>query len=104
MNGKVLLSYLHRAEPLSLADVRADLSDVSYRARADEIVLWEHQLDWLAKQVRVQGVRRSIALESPRVHFASDEPIPAELGCKTIETIEQGPPARIFGVPVRIES
>lgn len=56
MIAKHVLSYTGRAQPLTAEDVRRDLAefDLGYRLggrhRPDEILVWEHQWDFLVKK------------------------------------------------------
>lgn len=54
MNGKIVLDYSARAEPLTIADLKRD-NDQLYAAdlEVDRVVLWEHQLDYLIKGLPV---------------------------------------------------
>lgn len=54
---QITLDYTGVAEPLKIEDVAADISEVNaYRYESPElIVLWEHQWDWLTKDVDNRG-------------------------------------------------
>lgn len=50
---KVTLDYTKIAEPLGINDVHKDILEVRERYHSvDEIVMWEHQWDWLTKPFR----------------------------------------------------
>lgn len=50
---QVMLDYTGIAEPLKIDDIHHDIGEVQsrYFEEPDVIVLWEHQADWLSKQL-----------------------------------------------------
>lgn len=50
---QVMLDYTGIAEPLKMEDIHHDIGEVQsrYFEEPEVIVLWEHQADWLTKQL-----------------------------------------------------
>lgn len=81
----VRIDYTKIAEPLTSEQIADDISECDVRyMRPEELVMWEHQLDWLAKPHFGKGKRASywqaIGDDAPNI------PRPPE----------------IFGIPVRL--
>lgn len=55
----IRLDYTKVAKPLHPDDLANDITEVAtkYAEQPDEIVLWEHQLDWLSKPYTEKGLR-----------------------------------------------
>jgi len=110
MRGKHIISYLGVAEPLELAPMYKDVR----RAEdgVDEILLWQHQFDWLVKKhasMRSMPTRYVVPHfgEGGMVHYVSadQELTPVEVtDGQAVTTGYYDEPARVFGVPVRIEN
>lgn len=50
MNGKIVLDYTDRSEPLTVADLKADDDRLHIEDfRVERYILWEHQLEHLIK-------------------------------------------------------
>lgn len=45
--------YTEQAAPVTLAQIKADYDDfyARFMMAPDKVIVWEHQLDWLIKQV-----------------------------------------------------
>lgn len=96
--GRHVLDYTRVARPLDLGDIRQDAYELRDCLRGvDEIVLWQHQLDWLVKKQRMVNY-----LEKPSMvqYFEVHDIRPSDMP-ESKPAIE-GPPAKIFGVPVRV--
>lgn len=50
---RITLDYTGISEPLDHADVHRDITEIrsAYFEEPDEVLLWEHQADWLTKQL-----------------------------------------------------
>lgn len=82
---RVSLDYTEVAAPLDMDKISKDIQECCARhvERPSELVMWEHQLDWLAKPYADRGRRSSYwsPAEDAPVHPRAPE---------------------IFGVPVRL--
>ena len=105
--GVASVSYLRMARPLTLREVMQDMRPVCGK-RVDEIVLWQHQLDWLG---RLAGHDRYWPERVPYVMYRIEDdadpppflPFP-EVMSEPMRIIGRDcHPATIYGVPVRVE-
>ncbi len=55
----VALDYTEVAKPLTIEQIASDTNEcrAAYNEEPEELVMWEHQLDWLAKPYRDRGKR-----------------------------------------------
>lgn len=98
MIAKHVLSYTGRAQPLTAEDVRRDLAEfqLAFRPPPDEILVWEHQWDFLVKKNKPSGSQPEYIFE--RVEFDSQGDLRA-YGRRLPQIISAG---TLWGVPVEI--
>lgn len=111
MNGEMIirairLDYTDVATPLTFKQIREDLDELhaKFDEKPEELILWEHQIDWLVKNERaaVPLERLNAFGFSVGVDFGNVE----ESGIYIFghPEFKQGSPVQtIFGVPLRVK-
>lgn len=68
--GDITLDYTHICSPVSADDVGKDICEVYSSALCcNEVVLWEHQWDWMTKDVDQRGVCTLCGAREPDSRF-----------------------------------
>lgn len=73
----VRIDYTKVAEPLTIEQIAGDTDEVcaKYAVEPEELIMWEHQLDWLAKPHAERGRRAAyyVGASSPPQHPRAPE-------------------------------
>lgn len=98
MKGKFVLSYIDHAAPLTIDIIKADLTlrELQASPLPDEILVWEHQWDYLKKKNRGKGawVRQMYKLDDVEWDHES-------LSVRaTARKVECG--GQVLGIPVEV--
>lgn len=111
MNGKltvraIKLDYTNIAAPLTFKQIREDLDELhaKFDEEPEELVLWEHQVDWLVKRERGGAPleQRNVFGFAVGLDFGLAEDTTAYIfGSPEWKT--GAPVQTIFGVPIRVQ-
>lgn len=102
---EVTISYLKVAAPISPHQVLKDIRSLEHGREPDALIMWQHQLDWIARQLQASGTRTFFKFDVSVTDMCAEprrwlEPMHAVKERAVIDKFE----GTLFGVPVRVEN